>query len=533
MAGLPDIGLAAKHFAAQDYQATSAVCLAIIRDDPAHFDALHLLGVVLSRLDKPAEALTYLRRAAEFHPASAQLQTNLCNALLALKRYDEALTACQAALDQTPDDPGALNNLGLIHKAMNDPPAAIAAFRRAVAVRFDFAQAWYNLATVLAGEGRLTEALEASRAAQRVAPLDTPPARLADVANEVCQALVGLGRVREALAECRRFLRRHPDEPSVRWNLSLALLLLGDYAEGWPAYECRWQVPDHDPRPEGSAVLDPDGIAGRHVLILTEQGRGDMLQFVRYAGLLRDKGARRVSLQAYPDLVALLSAMPGIDQVVSTDNERPAADLCTPVMSLPLAFGTGVATVPAPVPYLAVPPDRLARWRDRLGPPARRRVGIAWSGSIHSYRRSAMPAALLGPVLTLAGVDFHCLQTEINEADRAWLAENQPGLHLHDSELTDFADTAALMSLIDLVITIDTAVAHLAGALALPVWIMLPFSPDWRWLLGRDDSPWYPTARLFRQPDRGRWDAVVQAVAAALRRLAWTDAESAAEASRR
>jgi len=288
--------------------------------------------------------------------------------------------------------------------------------------------------------------------------------------------------------------------------MSLCLLLLGRFDEGWRAYEERFGVGNHDPRPEGAIVLDPDRVAGKRVLILTEQGRGDMVQFIRYAPLLQQRGAT-VLVQAYPDLVPLLAAMPGIAAVVSTDDPRPQADLVTSVMSLPLAFRIH----PANVPYLRVPPDCLG-----LGPRTRPRIGVTWSGSTHSYDRSAMPAETLAPLLALPGFEFHCLQKEIVDRDQAWLDAAGPPINLHVRALGDFADTAALIEQMDVIVTIDTAIVHLAGGLAKPVRVMLPFSPDWRWLLERQDSPWYPTARLFRQPTRGAWAPVVQAVVADL-----------------
>jgi tetratricopeptide (TPR) repeat protein len=492
---------AARLYAARDYAAAETVCRAIIADNPRHFDALHLLGVLATRQDRPEEALVYLRRAEAERSGHPLLWVNLGNALLAAKQYEAAITVSRDG------DAAALNNLGLAYRGLERHAAAEHAFRQATAARWDHAPAWFNLATTLVKRGRLEEALDALRTAQTVAPLDTPVQRLADLTNELGRTLMALGRPEEALAECRRFLKRHPGQKTVIWNMSLCLLLLGQFEEGWRAYEHRFDVPEHDARPDGAIVLDPTQVAGMRVLILTEQGRGDMLQFIRYAPLLAEHGAT-ICAQAYPDLVALLAATPGIATVVSTDDPPPEADLITSVMSLPLAFGTH----PADVPYLRVPPDR----RFALRPGAHPRVGVAWSGSIHSYDRSAIAAELLGPLLALPSFEFHCLQTEITDSDQAWLTSAQPPIVSHVGSLRDFADTAALVDQMDAVVTIDTAVAHLAGGLGKPVNVMLPFSPDWRWMLGRADSPWYPTARLFRQPTRGAWAPVVQAVIAAL-----------------
>ncbi|MDR3532138.1 MAG: tetratricopeptide repeat protein [Rhodopila sp.] len=492
---------AARLYAARDYQAAETVCRAIIRGDPRHFDALHLLGVLLTLQVRPEEAVPFLRRAEAVQPDHAPMLVNLGNALLAAKRYAEAVAVSRCG------DAGVLNNLGLAYRGLEQHEAAEQAFRAATNARWDNVPAWFNLATTLVKLGRPEESLQAARTALRIAPLDTPVHRLAEVSSEMGQTLLALGRPEEALAECRRFLARHPEQKTVIWNMSLCLLLLGQLEEGWRGYEHRFDVPGHDDRPEGAIVLDPDQVGGKRVLILTEQGRGDMLQFVRYAPLLAERGAI-VSVQAYHDLVPLIAAMPAVHSVVSTDAPRPEAEIITCVMSLPLAFGTQ----PANVPYLRVPPDREALWFGRLGPRNRPRIGVAWSGSTHSYERSAMPAEATAPLLALPGFEFHCLQKEITGNDQAWLEATQPPIIRHESQLADFADTAALISQMDGVVTIDTATAHLAGALAKPMSVMLPFNPDWRWGLGCAETLWYPTARLFRQPSRGAWSPVVQAV---------------------
>ena len=233
-----------------------------------------------------------------------------------------------------------------------------------------------------------------------------------------------------------------------------------------------------------------------------------MLHCVRYAPILAERGAT-VAVQTYPDLLPLLAAMPGVTSAVSTDDPRPPADFVPPVMSLPLAFGTH----PANVPYLRVPPERRTL---QFGPRRQQRIGLAWSGSPQSYDRSAIPAETLAPLLALPGYEFHCLQKEIAARDQAWLDIHRPPIVMHTRSLGDFADTAALIDQMDVIVSIDTAVAHLAGALAKPLNLLLPFNPDWRWMLGRTDSPWYPTARLFRQPSRGNWATAVQGVIAAL-----------------
>ena len=497
----PRLQEAARLYTARDYPGAEAACRGVLGEAPGDFDALHLLGVVLTLQDRPAEAVPFLRDAAAIGAGNGLVVVNLGNALLALEQY-EALLALPVA-----GNADGLNNLGLAYRGLGRHDAAAGAFRQAVAARWDHAGGWFNLAGSLLKLGRLEDALHASTRALRVAPLDTPVQRLADSVNETGRILLALGRPLDALARWRDFLNNYPGQISVVWNMSLCLLLLGRFEEGWRAYECRFEVPGHDGRPAGAAVLDPAQIAGKRVLILTEQGRGDMLQFIRYAPLLAARGAT-VLVEAYPDLMALVAAMPCVSMVTGTGDPRPEADLATPAMSLPLAFGYH----PANIPYLGVPAGRTVR----LEPSIRPRVGVAWSGSVHSRERSALPAEALAPLLALPGFTFHCLQTEIAEPDRAWLRSVQLDIALHEGELRDFADTAALIAAMDIVVSIDTAVAHLAGAMGKPLLLMLAFNPDWRWMLGRSDSPWYPTARLYRQPAPGAWGPVVEAVIADL-----------------
>ena len=301
---------------------------------------------------------------------------------------------------------------------------------------------------------------------------------------------------------------------AIREGLLTQGVAIGQRAKGWPAYEDRWRAPNGGARDPDSIVLDLDRVAGQRVLVKEEQGRGDNIQFMRYVRLLAARGAR-VFLSTYADLTCLAQEMPDVELVVSPENPDCEYDMKTSIMSLPLAFRTDFDTIPAEVPYLRTPADRIARMRRHLGPRREPRVGVVWSGSVHSRGRAAVPVRTLEPLLRRPGVEFHCLQKELDAGDRVWLAET--GLAaIHDTAISDFGDTAALIDAMDLVVSIDTAVAHLAGALAKPVWIMLARNPDWRWLLDRDDSPWYPTARLFRQPSRGDWDGVVRAVVAAL-----------------
>jgi hypothetical protein len=331
-------------------------------------------------------------------------------------------------------------------------------------------------------------------------------------------ALFRMRRVQESLSHYAQALAVRPDHPEAHYFAGMTHLCLGEWEEGWKQFEWRWWTESFGGRGRSGgpkAWRGEEPIAGRTLLLTGEQGLGDTLHFVRYAPLVARRGAR-VILRVQPTLVPLLAGMHGVDRVVPTEAPTPEYDLRCPLMSLPLIFGTTLENVPADVPYLAAAPDRLERWRRRLGRKTGPRIGLVWSGN-HGHRddrnRSA-PLERLLRLTSLPGREVLSLQKELRDADRAALAAS--GMRCFGDELEDFSDTGALVSLLDLVITVDTAVAHLAGALGRPVWILLPFAGDWRWMLDREDSPWYPTARLFRQGAPGAWEELAERVVEAL-----------------
>jgi tetratricopeptide (TPR) repeat protein len=505
---------AARHYAAGDLPATALACLDIIGSDKFHFDALYLLGVVCTNRGQHADGVSYLLRADAERPNNGRLLVNLANAFGGVQRFDKAVDIYRNAQRLGINDAGLLNNLGLALRGVERLEEAIGCFQAALILDPTHTATRFNLARAIAATGRLAEAEALFRRLQNTLPPGTPIDRIADLANEFAGTLIAMGRAGEALDVLRVAIANgHASQP-IRSNEALVLMVLGRFAEGWPAYETRWVAADHDrPHPDYS-IIDPDQVAGKIVLVKEEQGRGDVIQFLRYVRPLAARGARIV-LSVYADLIPLAAELPEVETVLEADEVEADYDFLTSVMSLPLAFRTDITTIPAEVPYLRTPAARIGRMRHHLGPRRMPRIGVAWSGSTASYARAAMPVATLEPLLRHPGVEFHCLQNEIRPVDRAWL--DQTGIvTTHEAMLRDFADTAALIEAMDLVISIDTAVAHLAGALAVPVWIMLPFNPDWRWLLNREDSPWYPTARLFRQPAPFDWNSVVRSAAAAL-----------------
>jgi Flp pilus assembly protein TadD len=450
-----------------------------------------------------------LRQWLAARPGDATAQFNLGCAWLAADRWADAMAAFQAALTLRPDYAAALNNIGSVLRQQGQPAQALDYYRRAAVLRPDLPGVHNNIGSALLALGRADAALAPLRTAVRLAPDN------AEACNNLGGALLALDQAPEATGWFRLAVRHDPGHNQARFGLALALLAQGQFREGWEAYDQRWLDPaftGDERRFEQPAWRGEAAVAGRTILLHAEQGLGDTLQFVRYAPLLRARGAR-VILQVQAPLMALLAGL--ADAVSERGKEPPAFDLRCPLLSLPRAFATGLDSIPADIPYLHAPPGHLSVWSARLGERTRRRIGIAVSGDAshpEDDQRSIPAAAFL---TAFAGIDaeLHVLQKQIRDADAPALAP----LHRHDALIEDFRDTAALTALMDLVVTVDTAPAHLAGALGVPVWVLLQHGADFRWLRERTDSPWYPTARLFRQPGYGDWAAVLAQVNAALR----------------
>ncbi len=374
----------------------------------------------------------------------------------------------------------------------------------------------YALGNAQFKQGLYEEAAVALRASVRIDPTR------AEAFNDLAASLFALERDAEALACLRRSLDLRPDLAESEETDGIWLLRYGRFRQGWRKYEARLRTRANRDlvRPFAQPQWRGERLNGRTILLHAEQGLGDTLQFVRYAPLVAARGGR-VILEVYPEVRPLLDRMPGIAEIVSRGQALPPFDLHCSLLSLPLAFRTELDSIPATVPYLSVPEDRMAAWRWRLGPHRCLRVGIAWSGNPRHRddRRRSIPFALFSALLAeRPGIEFHVVQTEIRAPDTEALAA-MPHVRRHGVHLRDFGDSGALVSLMDLVISVDTSVAHLAGALARPGWLLLPRVADWRWLLERDDSPWYPSLELFRQAERGDWAGVVAAAEGRLREM--------------
>ncbi|GLU31841.1 hypothetical protein Busp01_16830 [Trinickia caryophylli] len=475
-----------------------------IAAQPEFVDALYNSAVALERLGRADEALQRCARVLEREPRHARALACRGNALLSLERFDDALAEYDRALAIGPAFAEVLCNRGSALRSLNRFDDALELDRRLL-------QAWCNRGSVLHDLQRFDDALSAFDSALALGA-DHAPAWFGRG-----NALFEMSRFEEAIDAHGRATVADPDHVDAHFAQGYIHLLEGDFARGWPKYEWRQHVPAK--RGTERTLASPrwsghEPLLGKTIHVHAEQGFGDTLQFCRYAPLLRKRGAS-VVLEVQPPLHALVAgSLQGID-VIGTQPSAPPADFHIPLLSLPYAFGTAPHTIPAEVPYLGVAESRVKAWRGRLGMRTRMRIGLAWSGNAEhrNDRARSLPLAALDPLMSL-GVEWVSLQKGVRERDWATLAAMP--IRTFDAQLTDFSETAALMLSLDLVIAVDTAVAHLAGALAVPVWILLPYLAEWRWLNGRSDSPWYPSARLFRQPARGRWDAAIDAVRSAL-----------------
>jgi Flp pilus assembly protein TadD len=432
--------------------------------------------------------------------------------LFSAGQLDEARAVALSLAASDPANFLAQHLLGAIALRAGRPAEALEHETRALALRPGHLEALCNRGIALRALDRVVEALADYDRVLAARPDFVPALSLRGV------ALAALNRHAEAIECYSRAIAIEPHYAPAHLNKGLSELVTGDFDSGWRDFEWRWTGSDTQiaKRPFTQPQWRGENARGKTVLIHAEQGLGDAIQVSRYIPAMIERGID-VVLEVPPALEGLLSQLGG--RVVRMGEPLPAFDLHCPILSLPLAFGTRLDSIPATVPYLRAPAAHAARWRDRLGPRDRTRVGLAWSGSttLRNDRNRTLALSRLGrlrdPRWSLVS-----LQKEIRDADRAALASGEPIRHFGD-QLEDFLDTAALIEQLDVVISVDTAVAHLAGALGKPVWILLPFSPDWRWLLDRDDSPWYPTAKLFRQPTPGDWDSVVARAVEELLRL--------------
>ena len=477
---------------------------AVLQGEPRNFDALHGLGLINYCRGRLDAALALIQTALLADLGRADGFSSLGLVFVALKDFARALTSFDEGLRLAPDDLELVNRRGVALLELGRPDEALAAFDRVLAGNESHREALGNRGNALIKLNRPAEALESYDRALILAPGN------AQLLTNRAVALRRLDRPQEAVMSARRALVGRPDFAQAQFVEAVARLTLGDFS-AWRGYEARWSVGAAAGKQRGfTAPLwrGEQDLAGKTILMHAEQGFGDTIQFVRYAPLVAARGAT-VMLEVQPALKRLLTAMPGVAQVFARGEPLPAFDCHCPLLSLPLAFATDAATIPADIPYVAPAADDIARWRQRL-PRRRPLIGLVWSGERshdNDLNRSLCFEELL-PLLDVPDATFVSLQHEVRDADAALLRQH-PSVVCIGEALGDFSDTAAAIAPLDAVIAADTAVAHLAGAMGNPLLLLLPFGADFRWLRERGDSPWYPSARLYRQPAFGDWASVI------------------------
>jgi len=560
-------------FEQEHYAAAEQALFDVLAHEPGNARALHLLGSVALAQSRPEEAALALQQALTVLSADAPetpaIRYKLGRAFHALARHEDAFLIFRDLIESGQPQPelfvAAATTLQALSPSGKNDAQAMALLDEALRRQpesVETADIWHRKARLQSRAGQWEAARESMRHALRLdgrhaqywqdAGLiehalghfeDALPlfdqALIADpdlVDAHVSRgtALARLRQIDEAIDSYRRALRLHDGDAEARVNLALSLLVQGHFEEALPLYEWRWEGKDADPYRHSDipAWNGATPLRGKRLLLWAEQGQGDTIQFSRYVRHMAQAGAQ-VVLEVPPSLHALMRSLPDAPalDIIATGDRLPQADVQLPLMSLPLVCNTTAERIPAPVPYLHADPARVAQWAARIDAMRQRapetaprlRVGIVCSGNAGNAndRRRSIPLATFAPLAQARpDADFFLLQPDPRQADAAWLA-GQPAdtaWHWLGADIQDFADTAAALANMDLLITVDTAAAHLAGALGLPVWIALPFAPDWRWFLNRSDSPWYPTARLFRQQqaEAGQWEEVILALKAAL-----------------
>jgi tetratricopeptide (TPR) repeat protein len=488
-----------------------------IANAPDYADAHFNRGNTLMKLDRLEDAQASFARVVAIDPSRHAAWFTLGQLQTEQKHYHDAIASFEQVLTLQPRDADALKRLGLLHFEVKQYYEALACFERVLALKPDDPEMHNARGVTLEILRRMDDAMQSYDQALALKPAD-PKFRVHVMVNRGTLFSWG-GDSETALACAREALAIVPDHVNAHFLAATSQLRLGDLQAGWAGHEWRLrlpqeiltaQAPSDRPQWRGETAL-----AGRTILVRAEQGFGDTLQFCRFIRPLAAAGGR-VVFEVQPGLWRFLHGLAGVAELIAWGDPLPAHELQCPLLSLPYVFGTELSTIPCEVPY--VQPDRalLDTWARRLGPRDKPRVGLAWSGNLRNVSGVDRPIPLprLLPGLPL-GFSYHCLQKEIFGPDEAVL-RTRADIVVHSAAFNDFADTAALMSQMDLVVSIDTAIAHLAGALGLPVWILLSQAADWRWLIGRSDSPWYPTARLFRQESPEDWDGMVHALRAAL-----------------
>lgn len=499
-----------------------------LKADPEYAAAYFNLADLSHELGQIDTAIAFYLRAVELEPADVESCRRLGDIFFDRRNWDVAEKCFRQALSQPGEEFDRqsrlelMSRLGIACIKQEKLGEAAATYREILELAPEMSEIHSNLAFVFERQGNLHDALAAGLRAVEQKPT------YAEGHNNLGVAYRALHRLEDAATAFARAAQLKPDFALARFNLGTVQLMRGDYRPGWDGYEFRNLTLETPPRQ--FAVLRWDGkpIPGQTLLVHTEQGYGDTIQFARFLAQAKERSQARIILEGPAALLPLLHGIAGADRVVEAERESPAVDCEIPLPSLPRVLGVELATLPAHVPYLTVPEDRQLLWRDRLAAiekswesTASLKIGIVWAGNPAQQQDVVRSCALsdLAPLGEIPGIRWFSLQKGIDEAAIRNVWPSQTPLAVLDPLLTDFADTAAVLCQLDLLISVDTSVAHLAGALGRPCWTLLCHTPDWRWQLDRPDSAWYPTMKLFRQPLWGDWGAVMKTVGDELKRL--------------
>ncbi|HZU37390.1 MAG TPA: tetratricopeptide repeat protein, partial [Gemmataceae bacterium] len=477
---------------------------------PDDADTWNSLGITLLSQARPAEAADCFRRALRANAKHPQAQNNLGVALADQGKMVEAAAIYRQVLRERPDSPETQNNLGVALAAQGEYGQAIEWYGKALQLRPTYAEARNNLGNALRQDGRLEDAAASLKEALRLKP------QYAEAHNNLAVVRVKQGRLEQGISGYSEAVRLKPNYAEAHLNRAMAWLMMGEWDQGWQAYEWRLQMKDFALRPLPPPRWIGEALDGRALLLRSEQGLGDVLQFVRYAPLVRQRGGT-VVLECPARLIPLLQRCPGIDRLVPQGKPVPDCAYQVPLLNLPTIFRTTLETVPAAVPYLSADPERVERWRGRISGEGLR-IGIAWQGSPRYVgdRHRSIALKHFEPLARLPGAQLYSLQMghgseQLKAVGQRWGVVDLAAQGLDKDGA--FVDSAAVLQHLDLLVCSDSALAHLAGALGVPVWMAVGAAPDWRWLLHREDSPWYPSMRLFRQRQWGDWDEVFARIA--------------------
>lgn len=465
------------------------------------------MGLTHHRAGRLPEAEAIYRQVLAEQPNHPEALQLLAGVVTQAGQYDTAVDLLKKAIQANPNVALYHGNIGSLYLKTQRLGESVAALERALQLDPNLLPAYYNLGSALSDKGEFDRAVAVLRKGISLNP------NWPELHNIVGTVLRNWGKCDEALAAFRQSVALQPDYAEGHWNLGRTLLLLGDYRNGWAEYDWRRKMPEIvPPRNIVQPQWDGQTLQGKTILLHHEQGFGDTLQFIRYAPLVAKRGGK-VIVECPLELAAILRGVEGIGRIITRGDSWPSFDVQSLIVSLPMRFGTTLETIPSP-PYLSVRPDRVAAWRARLGEPdGRRRVGLVWAGrpEHNNDRWRSMRLDQFAPLAEVKSARFYSLQKG-PAAGQA--ASPPPGMDFVDwtGDLHDFVETAALIANLDLVICVDTSIAHLSGAMGRPAWVLVPFAPDWRWMLSRTDTPWYPMMRLYRQSKLGDWAGVMSEV---------------------